>query len=227
MDVAQIVILSLVILIANQSPVLPIKDINESTLTYLTKFGYLKSAKSGQAFLMDKNSLMKVIMMMMMIMMMIMMMKAVKKFQSYGGVSETGVMDDATLGLMRTPRCGNPDDVKSDVDDSDLDGDVDDDVPDINDAEDNVQEAEEDDVEDTNDDHVHDVVDTDDDVPGVHAAEDVRRMKRFAVQGSRWKKRVLSYSVGRYPSQLTRAEVDTDVRRAFNMWQQVMMMMMM
>ena len=78
MDVAQIVILSFVILNADQSPVLPIKDINKSTLTYLTKFGYLKSAKSGQAFLMDQNSLMKVIMMtmMMMIMMMIMMMRA-------------------------------------------------------------------------------------------------------------------------------------------------------
>ena len=136
-------------------------------------------------------------------------------------------MDDATLGLMKTPRCGNPDDVKSDEDDSDLDGDVDDDVPVVDAAEDDVQEAEGDDVEDAHDDHVHDVVDTDDDVPGVDEAEDVRRMKRFAVQGSRWEKRVLSYSVGRYPSQLTRTEVDTDLRRAFNMWQQVMMMMMM
>ena len=31
---------------------------------------------------------------------------------------------------------------------------------------------------------------------------------------------MLSYTVGRYPSQLTRAEVDIDVRKAFNMWQQ-------
>ena len=45
------------------------------------------------------------------------------------------------------------------------------------------------------------------------------RKKRYALQGSRWKKRVLTYTVGKYPSKLNRAEVDTDVRKAFDMWQ--------
>ena len=44
------------------------------------------------------------------------------------------------------------------------------------------------------------------------------RRKRYALQGSRWKKRRLSYKVGRYPSRLSRAEVDADVLKAFNMW---------
>ena len=44
------------------------------------------------------------------------------------------------------------------------------------------------------------------------------REKRYALQGSRWKKRRLTYKVGRYPSKLSRAEVDADVGKAFNMW---------
>ena len=45
-----------------------------------------------------------------------------------------------------------------------------------------------------------------------------RRRKRYALQGSRWKKRRLTYKVGRYPSKLSRAEVDADVGKAFKMW---------
>ena len=44
------------------------------------------------------------------------------------------------------------------------------------------------------------------------------RRKRYALQGSRWKKRMLTYKVGKYPSKLSRAEVDADVGKAFNMW---------
>ena len=44
------------------------------------------------------------------------------------------------------------------------------------------------------------------------------RRKRYALQGSRWKKRVLSYTVGKYPTSLAKLEVDADVRKAFNMW---------
>ena len=44
------------------------------------------------------------------------------------------------------------------------------------------------------------------------------REKRYALQGSRWKKRRLTYKVGRYPSKLSRAEVDADVGKAFKMW---------
>ena len=48
-----------------------------------------------------------------------------------------------------------------------------------------------------------------------HAAA---RRRRYALQGSRWKKRVLSYTVGKYPTSLAKYEVDADVRKAFNMW---------
>ena len=44
------------------------------------------------------------------------------------------------------------------------------------------------------------------------------RRKRYALQGSRWKKRMLTYKVGKYPSKLSRAEVDADVGKAFKMW---------
>ena len=44
------------------------------------------------------------------------------------------------------------------------------------------------------------------------------REKRYALQGSRWKKRRLTYKVGRYPSKLSRPEVDADVGKAFKMW---------
>ena len=45
-----------------------------------------------------------------------------------------------------------------------------------------------------------------------------QRRKRYALQGSRWKKRILTYKVGKYPSKLSRAEVDADVGKAFKMW---------
>ena len=54
----------------------------------------------------------------------------------------------------------------------------------------------------------------DNEAPG----ENNQRRKRYALQGSRWKKRMLRYKVGKYPSKLSRAEVDADVGKAFNMW---------
>ena len=148
----QIFILSIVIFSANQRPMLQNQDIDRSSMNYLKKLGYLTNAKSqqsGQPYLMDQEILIM----------------AVKQFQTFGGVSETGIIDEDTMELMRTPRCGLPD-VK---------------------------------VEDG-------------------AAR--TRMKRFALQGSRWKKEELTFTVGRYPSGLSRSEVDTDVEKAFNMWQQ-------
>lgn len=148
--ICHIFILSTVISSGNQRPVLQTPEIDKSTVNFLTKFGYLNSAKSEhQSYLLDQESLIT----------------AVKQFQTFGGVTETGIIDGDTLELMRTPRCG---------------------LPDVN-------------IEDG-------------------AAR--TRMKRFALQGSRWKKEKLTYSVGRYPSGLSRSEVDTDVKKAFNMWQQ-------
>ena len=148
----QIFILSIVIFSANQRPMIQNQHIDRSSMNYLKKLGYLTTAKSqqsGQPYLMDQEILIT----------------AVKQFQTFGGVSETGIIDEDTMELMRTPRCGLPD------------------------------------------------VKVEDGAAGT-------RKKRFALQGSRWKKEELTFTVGRYPSGLSRSEVDTDVEKAFNMWQQ-------
>jgi len=41
---------------------------------------------------------------------------------------------------------------------------------------------------------------------------------KYQVQGSRWRKKNLSYRVTRYSQKLTRAQVDADVRKAFSFW---------
>lgn len=46
------------------------------------------------------------------------------------------------------------------------------------------------------------------------------RQKRYALQGSRWKTRVLTYKVGKYPDKLSKREVDNDVLKAFSLWSQ-------
>ena len=94
--ICQIFILSIVIFTANQRPMLRTPDIDKSTVNYLKKFGYLKNAKSeqsGQSYLLDQESLIT----------------AVKQLQKFGGVTQTGIIDEDTLELMRTPRCGLPD----------------------------------------------------------------------------------------------------------------------
>ena len=96
----------------------------------------------------------------------------------FTGVNETGIIDQETLRLINTPRCG---------------------VPDVIDGFENLILDEEEELEEDE---------------GYYPS----RRKRYALQGSRWKKRVLTYTVGRYPSKLNRAEVDTDVRKAFDMW---------
>ncbi|XP_076836348.1 matrix metalloproteinase-17 [Brachyhypopomus gauderio] len=60
---------------------------------WLSKFGYLPSADPVTGQLQTKEALTK----------------AIKAMQRFGGLEETGVLDQATLGLMRTPRCSLPD----------------------------------------------------------------------------------------------------------------------
>ena len=47
-----------------------------------------------------------------------------------------------------------------------------------------------------------------------------RRHKRYALQGSRWKPRVLTYRITKYPSKkgLSRNDVDLTMEKAFNVW---------
>lgn len=44
------------------------------------------------------------------------------------------------------------------------------------------------------------------------------RAKRYALQGSRWKVKNLSYKIAKYPPKLKRADVDAEIQRAFNVW---------
>ncbi|KAL1513726.1 hypothetical protein ABEB36_003098 [Hypothenemus hampei] len=44
------------------------------------------------------------------------------------------------------------------------------------------------------------------------------RAKRYALQGSRWKVKNLSYKISKYPPKLKRKEVDAEIQRAFNVW---------
>ncbi|XP_055315520.1 matrix metalloproteinase-14 isoform X2 [Sitodiplosis mosellana] len=44
------------------------------------------------------------------------------------------------------------------------------------------------------------------------------RSKRYALQGSRWKVKNLTYRISKYPKKLNRAEVDKEIARAFNVW---------
>ena len=49
------------------------------------------------------------------------------------------------------------------------------------------------------------------------------RTKRFALQGSRWRTRTLSYKIGKYPikSKLSRRQVDEAMKEAFAVWSEV------
>ncbi|XP_060516534.1 matrix metalloproteinase-14 isoform X3 [Cylas formicarius] len=44
------------------------------------------------------------------------------------------------------------------------------------------------------------------------------RAKRYALQGSRWKVKNLSYKIAKYPPKLKRRDVDDEIQRAFNVW---------
>ncbi|XP_055920661.1 matrix metalloproteinase-19 isoform X1 [Eupeodes corollae] len=44
------------------------------------------------------------------------------------------------------------------------------------------------------------------------------RSKRYALQGSRWRVKGLTYKISKYPKRLKKADVDAEVSRAFNVW---------
>ena len=50
-----------------------------------------------------------------------------------------------------------------------------------------------------------------------------KRKKRFALQGSRWKVKTLLYKISKYPnnSGMTKLEVDTEIRKALDVWSNV------
>ncbi|KAK2719637.1 matrix metalloproteinase-24-like isoform X2 [Artemia franciscana] len=44
------------------------------------------------------------------------------------------------------------------------------------------------------------------------------RSKRYALQGSRWRVKDLTYRISRYPSKLKKLDVDIEIARAFDVW---------
>ena len=164
--------LNIVELDTDGEPIIDPEDVaavgeNESkSIDFLTKYGYLPRAEEGKSFLMTDDGVKN----------------AIKQMQKYGGLNQTGIIDEKTLELMSSPRCG---------------------VPDVAESFENLIDVGDEDTDETNDEH------------GGYFPS---RKKRYALQGSRWKKRVLSYKVGKYPTGLTRSEVDVDVRKAFKMW---------
>uniref|UniRef100_G3Q0G5 Matrix metalloproteinase-17 n=1 Tax=Gasterosteus aculeatus aculeatus TaxID=481459 RepID=G3Q0G5_GASAC len=65
----------------------------DTGVDWLSKFGYLPPPDPATGQLQTKEALTK----------------AIKAMQKYGGLKETGVLDQSTLGLMKTPRCSLPD----------------------------------------------------------------------------------------------------------------------
>lgn len=152
-------------------------DINTNTaVKYLAQFGYLPKPNPRKKLLLTEDGVSR----------------ALKNLQKFGGINETGVLDDQTIELMKTPRCGIKDNLNGEV----------------------LQNLE--------------IRDIDDDENEVNENEEKRsyfptkkRKKRFALQGSRWKTRFLTYKVGKYPTGLSKSEVDADVSKAFKMWSAV------
>ncbi|CAG0922082.1 unnamed protein product [Notodromas monacha] len=48
-----------------------------------------------------------------------------------------------------------------------------------------------------------------------------RRRKRYTLQGSRWRVKALTYQITKYPKNLPKSQVDTEIARAFKVWSDV------
>ena len=120
-------------------------------MIYLTKYGYAES-QSWTKSLEKEDSYKSLVN------------QSVIGFQEFARIDPTGILDESTMEMMKTPRCG-------------------------------VKDA-------------------------VGKGAGARRKKRWALQGSKWKKSEITYTVSRYPSSrvLTRNDVDKTVRKAFKLW---------
>ncbi|KAL0281610.1 UNVERIFIED_CONTAM: hypothetical protein PYX00_002545 [Menopon gallinae] len=116
-------------------------------MIYLSQYGYLPPSvsKPSSGNLLSQEALSN----------------AVAEFQNFAGLNVTGELDEETLKLMETPRCGVKDKVGFATD---------------------------------------------------------SRSKRYALQGSRWKVRDLTYKISKYPRALKKEHVDSEVKKAFGVW---------
>ncbi|XP_018395917.1 PREDICTED: matrix metalloproteinase-14 isoform X3 [Cyphomyrmex costatus] len=86
---------------------------------------------------------------------------AIEEFQAFAGLNITGELNEETVKLMATPRCGVKDKVGPAAD---------------------------------------------------------GRSKRYALQGSRWRTKNLTYKISKYPTGLNKQEVEKEVANAFSVW---------
>ena len=154
-------------LLLHQSAAAPVPDSaptvdTYSAVKYLAQFGYLPTPDPRKALLLTEDGVSK----------------ALKRLQKFGGIDETGILDDDTIELIKTPRCGIKDNLEEEQS-QDLE------IREIGDDENEIVEKEE---------------------RGPYFPIK-KRKKRFALQGSRWKTRFLTYKVGKYPTGLTNREV--------------------
>ena len=95
---------------------------------------------------------------------------AVKDFQHFAGIEQTGKLDKLTVKLMQLPRCGVRDNIAA----------------------------------------------------GVESRK--RRRRRYALEGSRWKKPTMSWAITKYPqrqSKITNEQVDQTMETALKMWSDI------
>lgn len=121
-----------------------------SALMYLTKFGYMdpKLLNPQSGALLSEDAVRDTI----------------REFQAFAGLDQTGELDNNTLTMMNTPRCGVKDKVGF----------------------------------------------------GANA-----RRKRYALQGSRWRVKTLTYRITKYPRGLLKNDVDKEIEAAFKVWEEV------
>ncbi|XP_058056751.1 matrix metalloproteinase-2-like [Anopheles bellator] len=89
----EIVALPLVDAAEQRSPEAKFWDYDDGVQNYLMRYGYLEKSNIETGNLRTIDELQQ----------------AVRKLQMYGHLEPTGTVDEATLELMRKPRCGAPD----------------------------------------------------------------------------------------------------------------------
>ncbi|KAI1287313.1 Matrix metalloproteinase-16 [Halotydeus destructor] len=125
-------------------------DSDVTALTYLQRFGYMnESIGTSGANLVSEDYFHD----------------AIRDFQRFAQINETGVLDEETVKLMNTPRCGMSD--------------------------------------------------------SPHHLHDHRRSKRYALQGSKWRRMDLTYRISKYPRKIKKSVADREIARAFKVWSDV------